>query len=167
LDQIHVPLIWRPAAGGAAGSVITRPVSNLDIAPTLLAEAGLAAPEFAGIRLPAVENGAAANRVFFAEHALRIAVVAGPILLARDRHPFSRPVPDVVSGGVLPPLAPRMFRLARGGELAAAEDRGVRAALERRIEEFTAQSGGAEAPAAASELDEATREALHGLGYLQ
>jgi len=43
LDQVHVPMLWRPAAS-TPPRVVARAVSLVDVAPTLLAAAGLDAP---------------------------------------------------------------------------------------------------------------------------
>jgi arylsulfatase A-like enzyme len=170
LDQIRVPLLWRPPAGAAA-EVVTRPVSNLDVAPTLLRAAGIPAPDaFVGSPLPASEllaEEAGSERPIFAEH--RVAVVVGSSYYARDREPFAEPVPDRISGGLLPPLPPRTAALGPDGKLPpyhplADTDRDR--ALEALVAAFLARVPGT-APAADAELDPATREALRALGYLR
>jgi arylsulfatase len=103
LEQIRVPLLWRPprgmAANGAAegspaspSSLVPRqmfePVSTLAAAPTLLAAAGVHASEvFAGRPLPSAASEAVSDRIepLFAEHPLRIALISGTHYYARDR----------------------------------------------------------------------------------
>ena len=43
-EQIHVPLLMKPARGGATGRVIEELTTSLDIAPTILATASVAVP---------------------------------------------------------------------------------------------------------------------------
>ncbi len=43
-DQVHVPMLLR-VPGGPAGQVIQRPVSTVDLMPTLLGQLGIPAPE--------------------------------------------------------------------------------------------------------------------------
>jgi len=79
--QIRVPLLWRsPRAGGgtAVGRRITRPVSLLDVAPTLLESAGLRIPSsFEGRVLPHSDPTAQDARLLFAESASAVAVIRG------------------------------------------------------------------------------------------
>jgi arylsulfatase A-like enzyme len=60
-----VPLIWRPApADGIAPAVVREPVGHLDIAPTILAAAGLDIPEvMQGRPLPRVPGDGSRERV--------------------------------------------------------------------------------------------------------
>lgn len=101
--QIRVPLLWRsPRAGGgtAVGRRITRPVSLLDVAPTLLESAGLPIPaSFEGSVLPHSDPTDAdpEPRLLFAESASAVAVVRGRdfALLPRSVVPTaSRPDPS-------------------------------------------------------------------------
>ena len=126
LDQIWVPLVWRPPptldsnATSRRGRIDPRPVSTLDIAPTLLASAKLPKPTaFEGVPLdtgaaPAARTGAqpeTRERRIFAEHPLRAAVVANGIYYARDRQPLAEPVPDPIRGGTLHALPARFAEL--------------------------------------------------------
>jgi hypothetical protein len=80
---IHVPLLWRSPRAGTGSGVgrrITRPVSLIDVAPTLVEAAGLHAPaSFEGVPLPHSDAGAADRppRLLFAEHPSAIAVIRG------------------------------------------------------------------------------------------
>jgi arylsulfatase len=103
LEQIRIPLLWRPPLRPTAGEAgvepsprpslprgqrVLEPVSTLDAAPTLLAAAGLEAPEsFRGSPLPRNESQALADRVhsLFAEHPRQIALISGRHYYARDR----------------------------------------------------------------------------------
>ena len=123
LDQLRVPLVWRPPhrldAPDAApsGLVVADPISTLDVAPTLVAAAGLDPPdEFRGV--PLVQEAALAarrqSRRLFAEHPLRGAIVAQGMYYSRDRWPLEEPIRDPLRGGALQPLPPRTARLADG-----------------------------------------------------
>jgi hypothetical protein len=81
--QVRVPLLWRsPRAGGGTtvGRRITKPVSLLDVAPTLLESAGFPAPaSFEGSVLPHSDPAVPEldTRVVFAETADAVAVIRG------------------------------------------------------------------------------------------
>jgi arylsulfatase A-like enzyme len=61
-EQIHVPLILKPPAGGARGRVIDELTTSLDITPTIIASAGLAVPPaMQGHPLP-LDSGTAPSR---------------------------------------------------------------------------------------------------------
>jgi hypothetical protein len=104
LEQIRVPLLWRPPrfsqAGGEtshaaserpapmSGRQILRPVSTLAVAPTLLAAGGIpVSGAISGPGLPFDPSEATSDRIepLFAEHPQRIALVAGSHYYARDR----------------------------------------------------------------------------------
>jgi arylsulfatase A-like enzyme len=169
VDQIRIPLLWRPPGATGPGRVVDAPVSALDVAPTLLAAAGVSPPEgFAGRVLPGLDGGPpGADRALFAEHRLRLAVVAGGLYYARDRAPLAAPVDEPVTGGRVPPLPPRTSTLGRGGEFAGYDPpAGAGAdALERLAAGFLAEPG--RTAAATGALDAETREALRALGYLE
>ena len=120
IDQIRVPLLWRPAAPGRP-QVNPDAVSTLDVAPTLLRAAGLALPEgFQGRPLPVGEaparESAAAQRAIFSEHPARSAVVVGDTYFARDLVALEGAVADPNAGGRMHPLQARTARLGAGGE---------------------------------------------------
>jgi arylsulfatase A-like enzyme len=62
----HVPLIWRPApSAGITPSSVDVPVGHVDIAPTMLAAAGIEAPDWMqGEALPTEGHGSGRERVF-------------------------------------------------------------------------------------------------------
>ncbi len=170
LDQIRVPLLVRPTTLSEA-RVSTLPVTTLDVAPTLLAAAGVPLPP--GLRgrplpLRLGEEAAAEPRSFFAEHRLRQAVVVGRSYYASDRAGLDAPRADRISGGALRPLPPRTARLGEEGEPAPYVR--ARAEIARAFEAELARLprlAGATAPAGDETLDAATREALRALGYLE
>ncbi len=172
LDQLHVPLLWRPPGTPRAGPshAIAAPVSTLDLAPTLLEAAGIALPEsFQGRPLPR-DAASAVARPFFAEQRLRAAVVLGSRYLARDRRPFSDPVADPISGGWLLPIAARTAALegaATGVAYAAAGASPRDAALESLLADYLARSAHATPSGPAVELSPEARAALSALGYLE
>lgn len=166
LDQIRVPMIYRPTQPMPA-TVVAEPVSTLDVAPTLLAAAGLA-PRLRSSRILPSGPGTPRDgkRTLFAEHPLRIAVVAGDAFYSRDREPLSAPVTDPVSGGFWPPLAPRTAHLAVDGSATAGATTDASASeLESLAAAFL--SLGSAAVSASAPLDPKTREALRALGYLE
>ncbi len=174
IDQIRVPLLFRPA-GAEGGGLDATPVSLVDVAPTLLAEAGLAAPAgFVGRPLGtasetalAAAAGAGPGRPLFAEHHARLAVVADGRYLARDRFDLTRPRRDPNSLGILRPLPSRSALLSGDGVVPAYEpesperDADQALLLDRHAARLSAQG----APPK-EELDPETRERLRALGYL-
>jgi arylsulfatase A-like enzyme len=91
LEQIRIPLLWRPPPGAAAEpppAVLDTPVSIVDAAPTLLAAAGRPAPaDFEGEPLPRSSALAAGARPVFAESPDAVAVVSGGRYYVRPRRP--------------------------------------------------------------------------------
>jgi arylsulfatase len=172
LEQIRVPLLWRPPQSGKSRELRT-PVSTIDVAPTLLAAAGAAVPkEFQGKVLPGTDPPAGpphSPRPLFAEHRLRAAVLAGGVYYARDRWPFDRPVEDGISGGLLHPLAPRATPFGGDGVPPARRvepSRGAGDTLEPLLAEFLAAAGEGAEPQT-SEVPPSIREQLRALGYLE
>ena len=88
LDQIRVPLLWRPPRPGS-GTVVAQPVSLIDVAPTILRQASVEAPDsFQGQPLPVAGLPADApvkRRPVFSESAHGVAIVAGRTYYARER----------------------------------------------------------------------------------
>lgn len=116
LDQIRVPLLWRPARAGAGRSVgrrITTPVSLVDIAPTLLDAAGVPRPRaFAGQKLPYSDASPSSPRgmpprTILAEHPDEVAMIHGDEYIAVARRPGTGQTTGV------PPMG-RSVRLPRG-----------------------------------------------------
>ena len=166
LELIRVPLLWRPP-GGAAPSVVRIPVSGVDVAPTLLAAAGLTAPApFRGRALPGPGHETTADRLLYAEHRARAAVVAGDLYYARDHEDLTEAPPDRVSGGRLEALPPRTARL-RGPALPPYEATGpaASASLEGALRSHV-ESAGAR-PNQTGTTDQLTRDRLRALGYLE
>ena len=85
LEQLRVPLLWRPPRAGpgrGVGRRVVTPVSIVDVAPTLLRAAGIAPPEsFAGEALPygdpAPGRPGEPERSLFAENADEVAMIRG------------------------------------------------------------------------------------------
>ena len=169
LDQIRVPLLARPPGVRTGSGVVSEAVSTLDVAPTLLAWAGLPAPAaFEGQRLPRPGEHVAA-RSLFAEHRLRAAVVRDGVYYARDRERFDGPRRDPVSGGSLRPLPARSARLepTPAAGLPAYEEPEAAGIASELEDELTRRSGspGREAPRAP--VAEDVRERMRSLGYLE
>jgi len=117
LDQIRVPLLWRPSPGRRGAGVVPESVSLVDVAPSLLELAGLAPPEgFMGRPLPLEASAASAGkRAIFAEHERRAAVVQGRRYYERDRDPGAQARPDGRPwGDDDPSLPPRTAELEGG-----------------------------------------------------
>ena len=173
VEQVRVPLLWRPPGGGRA-AVVHAPVSTLDIAPTLLVAVGLPVPaSFQGVVLPRTDDASDASRVLFLEHRMRAGVVAGAHYYARDRSVLHGPMRDRITGGLLRPLPARTARLAPGGAVgryrpSAAGGAGEAAAqaLAPVLDRFVSATGSP--PEVDREpLPEQTRQQLEALGYLE
>jgi arylsulfatase A-like enzyme len=157
LDQIRVPLLWRPPQPGRA-RVVTTPVSLLDVAPTLLRAAGVqAADVLRGRPLPVHgETPPDVERPLYAEHARRVAVVRGRSYWSRNREP----IPSE------PWYPPRQATLEGDGALPAytLPGRGAAPPLEPELARFLEQTR-AEPPGEEGEAPEALRRQLRALGY--
>jgi arylsulfatase len=171
LDQIHVPLLWRPPTP-TERLVIETPVSTLDVAPTLLEAAGIDVPaSFRGRPLPLSSANPHPDRVLFAEHRLRIAAISGSDYYGRDRKPMASPVFDDVTGGELHPIEPRLSTLDAGGKWSAYEavdptaPSAAAEALEAGVRDFLDVT--ARQRELRPELDPLERSALRALGYLE
>jgi len=173
LDQIRVPLLWRPAEPGAP-AVERAAVSLLDIPPTLLQIAGLEAPEawlghplpVAGSRIPVDVP----ERAIFAEHSRRAAVIVGDAYFARDSRKVVEGERDPNSGGVVKLLPPRTARLDAAGALPGYEPAGgnaVAAALEPALARFLAEAARSRSGAEHDSVPDEMRERLRALGYTE
>ncbi len=163
LDQIRVPLLWRPPRPEPA-RVVAAPVSLLDVAPTLLQLAGVPIPpDFEGRPLP-ISGAAAPARPVFAEHELRVAVVAGGVYYARDTRPVATDERDPISRGPVVALPPRSARLPADGALPSYTSGAAAAALEPLVAEY-AEAARQRAAPQRLELPQGLREQLDALGY--
>ncbi len=145
LDQIRVPLIWRPPGGGPPDEIRVA-VSTLDVAPTLLQAAGRPVPEsFRGWLLPGPNDPPGAPeqaRTIFAVHPQYVAVVSGDNYYARRRVPASD-VPPGHDPGVSACGGERGRRTSTAGQdaLPAYEDArpsGITPLLEPAVVDFLA-----------------------------
>lgn len=168
LDQIRVPLLWRPPRPGTH-RVVDDPVSLLDVAPTLLQLAQLEVPAaFAGRPLPLDGTGVDPDRPIFSEHAQRAAVVVGRAYFA---HTHSSPEPgerDPVSGGLIVELPARSARLGPDGATPAYEadsGDGPGSLLAPLLVEHM-RSARSPSKASPDTVSDEQRERLRALGYL-
>jgi arylsulfatase A-like enzyme len=163
-EQTNVPLIIKPARGGAAGRVEEGLVGSIDIAPTVLAEVGLPIPPTVqGHRLP-LDGGAAPIRdaVFSEEdfegnllQALRSP--AWKLMTANAGNP--RGLPDVGLFDVVKDPG-EQTNLAASSRPRVEE---LRAALGRKVLEARAHAGAT----TQTNVDDATRDRLKALGYME
>jgi arylsulfatase A-like enzyme len=172
LDQIRVPLLWRPAEPGAP-AVARGAVSLLDVAPTLLQIAGLEAPEaWPGRPLPLAGGRTpegAPDRAIFAENGRRAAVIVGDGYFARDSRAVVEGEIDPYSGGPVELLPARTARLSASGALPAyepAEGNALAAALEPSLARFLADAARNRAAAVHDAVPDEMREKLRALGYV-
>lgn len=165
LDQIRVPLLWRPPGEPGEARTVATPVSLVDVAPTLLRAAGLATPEaFRGRALQEVAEG---ERSLFAEASRQAAVIRGTRYYARDRTPGATTTAEGRPwGGQNPELPPRTARLDGGPALPRYADAREAAPLERELARYIAEH-----PIRRSEehadVPAELREQLRALGYGQ
>ncbi|MFZ5476814.1 MAG: sulfatase, partial [Myxococcota bacterium] len=175
---LAVPLLVRPPGGGPAREVVEI-VQHVDVAPTLLALAGIARPpDLPGRDLtPALAGEALAPTVAFAEEwagkVHRAAVREGDWKLVRDPEPRLFDL-DADPGETRDLAAERPDVVARlEGQLAAYFAAGARGEPIARVDwEAAARSGERWTPTrrgegAAPEVDDETMEALEALGYLE
>ncbi len=169
LDQIRVPLIWRPP-GGVSSAVEPRAVGLVDVAPTLLSVAGIEIPDaFTGRPLPGIgsDRGDEAAWPVFAEHLHRAAVIVDDLYFARDLAELDEAVFDPVSGGKVVPLPERSARLGVDGtppSYVVGPPRGADRGLEALLTEHLLGASGTPAPTR-TDVPASEREALRALGY--
>lgn len=121
IDQIRVPLLFRPARPRPGGGVVAQPVSLVDVAPTLLGLAGIAPPAaFVGRPLPlepATTQASAAP--IFAEAGRHVAIIDGGDYYTRERLPGATTTAEGRPWGDENPALPaRTTRLGDDGTLA-------------------------------------------------
>jgi hypothetical protein len=146
-------------------SVRRQPVSLLDVAPTLLAAAGIEAPrEFEGLPLLlAADTAEREARSVFVEHDHQVALIEGARYYARERAPGA---PTGKRNAYSPVLSARTARLPDDGRLPPYQAlRPEGAELEQRLARFLAQAPPATAFIPRRELSAAERELLNRLGY--
>jgi arylsulfatase A-like enzyme len=160
LDQelLHVPLVVR-FPGGARGVRETRPVSSLDLVPTILAAAGLEAPAHLPGR--ALQQELPAQRLRVAEHADEA--------FATDFDGWKL-LTGTITGYGGPSAFPRLLRPREDPLEAvdrAAADAARVQALEKLLREFLAQyPPRGSAAGVHGELDSGLVDELRGLGYV-
>jgi arylsulfatase A-like enzyme len=163
-EQTHVPLVIKPARGGAAGRVEEGLVASIDVVPTVLTAAGLPIPPTVqGHRLPLDGGAAPARDTVFSEEDF-----AGNVLQALRAREWKLVTANGGNPRGLPEVG--LFDLARdAGEqtnLAASSPARVeelRAALGRKVIEARAHAGAA----TQTNVDDATRDRLKALGYME
>ena len=169
-DQIRIPLLFRPAAGGAR-RVVSEPVSLLDVAPTLLTLAGVAAPAASqGRPLPGAgpaPDAPGTPRTLYAEHGRQAAAIAAGRVYTRDRGEREGRHPEL--GQDLPALPARVAELPGDGPnppYRPADAAGSDAALERALAGHLEQARD-RTPARHREVDAELRERMRALGYAE
>jgi arylsulfatase len=169
LDQLRIPLLWRPPPGRRGASVVRQTASLVDVAPSLLRVAGIAIPEaFVGRPLRLERGDASApQRALFAEASRQIAVIRGRDYYARDRVPGAATRADGHSwGDENPEIPPRSARLDDGPGLPSyqpaggAADADLEAALARFIAEHPIRGGNRH-----DDVPPELRAQLEALGY--
>jgi arylsulfatase A-like enzyme len=167
IDQIRVPLIWRPSEPTDPREYIL-PVSVLDAAPSLVRAAGLKLEDsFEGQPLQALGSEGSVPRTLFAEQGLRIAVIEGLDYYGRDRVPFQQPERDHMTRSLSYPLSARTARLSSDGlfpSYVSVGDSEVTAHLESTVRGFLEAARNHAEPKTADVPPE-IREQLRALGY--
>lgn len=162
-EQTHVPLVVKPARGGARAVVVETMTTNLDVAPTILAAVGAPVPPVMQGRALALDGTPERpqEKVFSEED------FEGNVLQA-VRTPSWKLI--VANEGNPRGLAPaELFHVAEdpgeqrnlaGTEAGRLEE--MRAALGRSVVEARAHEGAG----AQTDVDEVTKDRLRALGYL-
>jgi arylsulfatase len=170
LDQIRVPLLFRPAQGKAPVPLVETPVSLVDLAPTLLSLAGVAAPPgWQGRVLPGFGLAAPdGEREIFAEHGRQAAVIAGGRVYSRDRLP-EEGGRHLELGFELPWLPARVAPIGADGPnppYRPADVAGADADLEQRLAAYLARTRGRKG-LVHKEVDAELRAQMRALGYVE
>lgn len=162
-EQIHVPLLVKPPGESTGGRVVDELATSLDIAPTVLAAAGLPVPDtLQGHALPLDGGRALARESVFSEEDLEGNVLFSvrtpdwKLINANPGNPRGLAPEEVYHVGVDP---------RERGELharEAAQTQTLRTSLGRSLQEARAHAGATEQGG----TDAATQERLRALGYV-
>jgi arylsulfatase A-like enzyme len=162
-EQTNVPLIIKPAAGGARGQAVTELTSSVDIAPTVLAAAGVPVPPaMQGHVLPLDGGAAPARDTVLAEEDFEGNVLQAlrsrewKLITANPGNPRGLPEVDLFDVQQDPKETHNLAGSA-GGRVEE-----MRAALGRKMVEARAQAGAT----MQTDVDSVTRDRLKALGYL-
>jgi arylsulfatase A-like enzyme len=163
-EQIHVPLLLKPPAGGGKGRVIDELTTSLDIAPTIIARAGVPVPPvMQGHPLP-LDGGEAPSRAsVFSEEDLEgnvLQSVRTPVSKLITANPGN---PRGLQPEELYDLKtdPREQHSLVASDPTLLEE--LRAALGRSYLEARAHAGAG----AQTDVDSVTKDRLRALGYLK
>ena len=163
---LRVPLILRQPGALPEGLRVAAAVSLVDVTPTILALAGIAAPDdVQGLSLlPLISDPRAPRYRDRAIYSQRHHKTSATIVVHRGDHKWVFP----------PEHPPSVFDLATDpGENRALDDASLLAEGERFLEDYRTSNGVAlhqlkgSSPAGPTELDEPTREKLRRLGYAE
>jgi arylsulfatase A-like enzyme len=162
-EQINVPLIIKPAAGGSRGAAVTALVSGVDIAPTVLAAAGLPVPPAMQGHVLPVDGGPVPPRdTVFAEEDFEGNVLqalrsrAWKVVTANAGNPRGLPETGLYD------LTTDPKELVNAAANATGRVDEMRAALGRSVLEARAQAGAT----TQTNVDGVVRDRLKALGYL-
>jgi len=163
-EQTHVPLIVKPARGGARGLVVDTITSNVDIAPTILAAVGAPVPPVMQGRALGLEDGAetpdrghAFSEEDFEGNVLQaLRTPTWKVVVANEGNPRgleAAELYDLVDD-------PGEHRNKAGSDPSRLEE--MRAALGKGVVEARAHAGAG----AQTDVDDVTKDRLRQLGYL-
>ena len=163
LEQIRVPLLWRPPAGAPVTASDVRSASLVDVAPTLLHAAGIEAPAvFAG---HALQLPAPAERPLYAEAERQSAIVYAGSYYARDRKPgATHNAEGRPWGSGHPSFGQRHATLGAGPGLPAYDESEPSAPLDARLSAFI-RAHPQRSAQRHSDVPAELREQLEALGY--
>ena len=163
-EQIGIPLIVKPPRGGATGRVVDELVTTLDIAPTILRNAGLAPPvTMQGHVLPLDTAPTPARDSVFAEEDFEGNVLQAvrtrtwKLITANQGNPRGLAAEELYEVGPDPKESKNL------ASERPTEREEMRAALGRRTLEAKAHAGSG----ATTDVDSATKERLKALGYAE
>ena len=162
-EQTNVPLIVKPAVGGARGRSVDDLVTSLDIAPTVLVAAGLPVlPAMQGHALPLDAKPVPARDAVFSEEDFEGNILQAlrsrewKLVTANAGNPRGLPETGLYDLGA----DPKELRNAAAGAGGRVDE--LRAALGRAYNQARSQAGAT----SQTNIDGVTRDRLKALGYL-
>jgi arylsulfatase len=166
-DQTHVPLISKMPGNKVRDKEVYRPVSTLDIFPTILSQTQQELPKnIAGRCLPEFPSYKEEKRMFFSETRWHYAVISDDHYYTRDKPHLKGKEVHTISGGVIYPMAPLLFDIKKD-EIRLNENQVSMSDQTKEMDQALSVFYQAPGKTPHGEIPEKEKRILRSLGYIQ